>query len=405
MNRSPMLALTTALLALTSISAAQTTSSSWAAIQQAARGQTVNFYMWGGSDDINSYVDTVVAPAAKKLGVTLRRVPVSDTVQAVNKVLGEKQAGKKTGGSVDMIWINGENFKTAQQASLLQTGWAEALPNAKYVNWQSPAIRTDFGFPVNGSESPWGSSQWQYVYDSTRVKEADLPRSFKELATWIHAHPGRFTFPAPPNFSGNRFLRQAMFELAGGQAQFTGPFKPDVWAKASPLLWNYVNDLKPDLWRGGQTFPADVPNLYSLFSNGEIDFAFVQNIAGITAEVKSGVLPETARVFIFDAGTVTDTHYVAIPYNAAHTAGAKVIANLLLTPELQLAKLSGKIWGDGLGIDPVRVSPAFQTQVKAALKVGPYTLDPALLAKKSFGDVAAEYDKNVQDGFKKFVLK
>ncbi|CAM3647182.1 ABC transporter substrate-binding protein [Deinococcus saxicola] len=405
MNRAHILTLTTALLALTSIGAAQTSPPSWAAIQQAARGQTVNFYMWGGSDDINSYVDTVVTPAAKKLGVTLRRVPVSDTVQAVNKVLGEKQAGRNTGGSVDMIWINGENFKTAQQASLLQTSWAETLPNAKYVNWQSPAIRTDFGFPVNGSESPWGSSQWQYVYDSTRVKQADLPRSFKELAAWIHAHPGRFTFPAPPNFSGNRFLRQAMFEVAGGQAQFTGAFKPDVWAKASPLLWNYVNDLKPDLWRGGQTFPADVPNLYSLFSNSEIDFAFVQNIAGIAAEVKSGVLPKTARVFIFDAGTVTDTHYVAIPYNATHTAGAKVIANLLLTPELQLAKLSGKVWGDGLGIDPQRVSPAFQTQVKAALKVGPYTLDPALLAKKSFGDVAAEYDKNVQDGFKKFVLK
>ncbi|MGI8747955.1 MAG: ABC transporter substrate-binding protein [Deinococcus sp.] len=400
-----MLALTTALLALTSMGAAKTSPLSWAATQQAAQGQTVNFYMWGGSDDINSYVDTVVTPAAKKLGVTLRRVPVSDTVQAVNKVLGEKQAGRNTGGSVDMIWINGENFKTAQQARLLQTGWAEALPNAKYVNWQSPAIRTDFGFPVNGSESPWGSSQWQYVYDSTRVKEADLPRSFKDLAAWIHAHPGRFTFPAPPNFSGNRFLRQAMFELAGGQAQFTGPFKPDVWAKASPLLWSYVNDLKPDLWRGGQTFPADVPNLYSLFSNGEIDFAFVQNIAGIAAEVNSGVLPKTARVFIFDAGTVTDTHYVAIPYNPAHAAGAKIVANLLLTPELQLAKLSGKVWGDGLGIDPQRVGPAFQAQVKAALKVGPYTLDPALLAKKSFGDVAAEYDKKVQDGFKANVLK
>lgn len=47
--------------------------------------------MWGGSDDINKYVGTVVAPAAKKLGVTLRRVPVSDTLQAVNKVLGESR--------------------------------------------------------------------------------------------------------------------------------------------------------------------------------------------------------------------------------------------------------------------------------------------------------------------------
>ncbi len=378
---------------------------SWAAIQKQAQGQTVNFYMWGGSDDINRYVDTVVAPAARKVGVTLRRVPVSDTVQAVNKVLGEKQAGKNTNGSVDLIWINGENFRSAAQASLLLTGWAEALPNARYVDWKSPAIRNDFGFPVNGAESPWGSSQWQYVYDSARVKESELPRSFKALATWIKAHPGRFTFPAPPNFSGNRFLRQAMFELAGGQAQFVGPYRPELWAKASPLLFNYIKDIRPSLWRGGQTFPADVPNLYSLFANGEIDFAFVQNIAGIAAEVKSGVLPPTARVFVFDAGTVTDTHYVAIPYNSAHSAGAKVVANLLLTPELQLAKLSGNLWGDGLGINPARVGPAFQKQVRAALKVGPYTLDPALLSSKAFSDVDAQYDRNVQDGFKKEILK
>ncbi|CAM3529555.1 ABC transporter substrate-binding protein [Deinococcus frigens] len=394
-----------ALLTATSTSAQSASAQSWTSIQKEAQGQTVNFYMWGGSDDINKYVDTVVAPAAKKLGVTLRRVPVSDTVQAVNKVLGEKQAGKNRGGSVDMIWINGENFKTASQARLLLTGWSESLPNAKYVNWKSPAVRNDFGFPVNGAESPWGSSQWQYVYDSSRVKEADLPRSFKELATWTGAHPGRFTFPAPPNFSGNRFLRQAMFELAGGQSQFVGAYRPELWARTAPKLWTYLRAIQPNLWRGGQTFPADVPNLYSLFANGEIDFAFVQNIAGIAAEVKSGVLPTTARVFIFDAGTVTDTHYVAIPYNSAHSAGAKVVANLMLTPELQLAKLSGNLWGDGLGIDPARVGPEFQKQVKATLKVGPYTLDPALLSSKAFSDVDAQYDKNVQDGFKKEILK
>ena len=42
---------------------------------------------------------------------------------------------------------------------------------------------------------------------------------------------------------------------------------------------------------------------------------------------------------------------------------------------------------------------------KAALKVGPYTLDPALLSQKAFSDVVAEYDKKVQDGFKTFILK
>lgn len=377
-----------------------TPSAAWTATERAARGQTVNFYMWGGSDNINRYVDTVVAPAARKLGVTVRRVPVTDTAQAVNKVLGEKRAGKVRGGSVDLIWINGENFRTAQQAGLLKTGWAESLPNARYVNWKSPAIRTDFGFPVNGSESPWGSAQWQYVYDSARVKPSELPRSFAALAAWAQRHPGRFTFPAPPNFYGNRFLRQAMFELGGGPQAFAGPFREATWQRASPKLWSYLDGLRPNLWRGGRTFPADLPQLYTLFANGEVDFAFVQNIGGVAAEVQRGLLPKTARVYLFDAGTVSDTHFVAIPFNAAHAAGAQVLANLLLRPDLQLAKLSGDTWGDGLGIDPGRVGPAFSAQVKAALKVGPYTLDPALLARRSFSDVDATYDRRVQDGFR-----
>ncbi len=54
---------------------------------------------------------------------------------------------------------------------------------------------------------------------------------------------------------------------------------------------------------------------------------------------------------------------------------------------------------------PVGSVNSFQTQVKAALKVGPYTLDPALLSSKAFSDVDSQYDKNVQDGFKKEILK
>ncbi len=403
-----ILLLTLSILSLGTLSIASAQNAkplAWPEVLKQAKGQTVNFYMWGGSDNINRYVDTVVAPAVKKYGVTLKRVPLTDTVQAVNKVLGEKQAGKNKNGSVDLIWINGENFKTAMQADLLLKGWAEGLPNAKLVNWQDPAIRNDFGFPVEGAESPWGSTQWQYVYDSARVKESELPHTFTELASWIHAHPGRFTFPAPPNFYGNRFLRQALFDLAGGQKPFAGKFSEQLWNAKSPLLWTYLKDIKPDLWRGGQTFPNDVPQLYQLLANGEVDFAFVQNIAGISAEVQSGQLPKTARVYLFDPGTVSDHHYVAIPYNSGSRAGAMLVANTLLDPQLQLKKLSGDVWGDGLAIDPARVGGAFPNQVRAALKVGPYTLDPAVLAKHTFGDVAAEYDQRVQDGFKNKILK
>ncbi len=43
---------------------------------EAARGQTVRWWMFGGDAKVNAYVDDTVAPAARKLGVTIERVPI-----------------------------------------------------------------------------------------------------------------------------------------------------------------------------------------------------------------------------------------------------------------------------------------------------------------------------------------
>ena len=377
---------------------------SWSDVLAEAKGQTVSWFMWGGADNINKFVDDSYGAALKKLGVTLKRVPLTDTADAVNKVLGEKQAGKNAGGSIDLIWINGENFKTAKQGKLLFEGWAEKIPNAKYVNWKNPAVANDFGFPVQGSESPWGSAQWQYVYDSARVKEADAPKSFKALLAWAKAHPGRFTFVAPPAFYGNRFLRMILFELSGGRDAFDGAFNEKVWNEKSPALWAYLKEIKPFLWRKGETFPKDIADLNQLYANGEVDFTFTQTPGGIAAEVASGKLPTSSRLYLFDAGTVADFHYVAIPYNSGSKAAALVLANTILDPDLQVMKATPKVWGDGLGIDANKLDANDKAKLAKELVAGPHTLAPGVLAAAAIGDVVADYDKRVQDGFKTNVL-
>jgi putative spermidine/putrescine transport system substrate-binding protein len=96
-----------------------------------------------------------------------------------------------------LIWINGQNFFTLQQANLLYGPWAESIPNSTLINWDNPAVAYDFGSPVNGYESPWSSAQFQFIYDSARMDPSDLPRTYDELMAWIKAHPGRFTYIAP----------------------------------------------------------------------------------------------------------------------------------------------------------------------------------------------------------------
>src|SRR5918997_3843651 len=133
-------------LALTSCGGAAGTGSSpgemrpFSELEKEARGTEVNLAMYGGDEAINAYVDDYVIPELEKEhGIELTRTPLGDTADAVNKLLNEKQAGKDD-GTIDLVWINGENFATGADADLWYGPWAERLPNARFIDWESPSI-------------------------------------------------------------------------------------------------------------------------------------------------------------------------------------------------------------------------------------------------------------------------
>jgi ABC-type uncharacterized transport system YnjBCD substrate-binding protein len=130
----------------------------WDQVVAQAKGTTVNFFMWGGDDNINRYINEFVAQQLKQeYDITLKQTPLGDTVEAVNKALGEKTAGKQDGGSIDMVWINGENFRTMRQGQLLYGPWAQQLPSAAQIPWDQPGVANDFGYPADGYEAPWAA--------------------------------------------------------------------------------------------------------------------------------------------------------------------------------------------------------------------------------------------------------
>ena len=72
----------------------------WEEVVEAARGGTVNWFMWGGADNINEYVSGYIGSELKdRYNVTLKRVGINDTAEAVNIVIGEKQAGIDDAGA------------------------------------------------------------------------------------------------------------------------------------------------------------------------------------------------------------------------------------------------------------------------------------------------------------------
>lgn len=374
----------------------------WDEVVADAKGQSINWYMWGGNTSINDYVSKYLGDRLKsEYDITMNRVVVNDTVEAVNKVLGEKQAGKTSDGSVDMIWINGENFKTMKQGDLLFGPFLDNLPNYEYLNPDTAFVNVDFGTPIDGYEAPWTRSQFVIEYDSANI--SDPPKTIQGLLEWACDNPGKFTYIAPPQFTGTAFLTHLLYDLNGGPEAFQGPFDQAKWDEASAELWTTLNELKPCLWRNGETYAKDPAQLDDLFSNGEVSFGMNYGVNHAATQVKNGKFPESTRTFVFDNGTVANASYVAIPFNAANKAAALVVANLILEPQASLYGAVPANWGNLSPLDEARL-PADVKAGFAAIELPPQTLTVAQLANQ-LPPLTPDYIKALEAGFNEKVLQ
>jgi putative spermidine/putrescine transport system substrate-binding protein len=376
---------------------------SWQQVVEEARGQKLYWYMWGGSDLINKFVNGYVAGRLQEqYDIDLEMVPVTDATTFVNKVLGEKQAGRDSGGSVDVMWINGENFRTMREAGLLFGPYADRLPNMKYVDAADSSIANDFGYPVEGYESPYGSAQVVIAYDSAKVGEP--PRSIEDLLNWIRANPGKFTYPGIPDFTGSVFVRHLFYYVAGGYDQLLGPFDQKLFDEIAPKLWRLLNELEPYLWRQGKTYPESHTKLQELFANGEVYFDMSYNPSEAASFVAQGRYPESVRTFVFDSGTIGNTHYVAISYNSSSKAAAMVLANLLLDPATQYEKSRPEVWGD-LPVLSIGKLPQEWRDRFLSLPRPPAVLSPDVLSSHKIPELQATWLEAIEKGWTENVLQ
>ncbi len=347
----------------------------WAAVERAARGQTVYWNAWGGDEKINAYMAWAAEQIQRHHGVTVRLVKVTDTAEVVARVLAERTAGRVTDGSVDLVWINGENFAAMKQAGLLFGPFTQRLPAMALVDATDPTITHDFTVPVEGLEAPWGRAQLVFVYDSARLP--DPPRSLGALGAWAKANPGRFTYPEPPDFTGSTFLKQALYELAPDRSVLARPAAEPVFSRTTAPLWAWLEELRPHLWRQGMVYPRNAPALRQLLDDGEVEFAMTFHPAEPSADIAQGLLPPTARSFVLEGGTIGNVHFLAIPFNARAPEGAQVAINFLMSPEAQARKQDAAVWGDDTILDLGRLPPAERARFQA-LDPGPATVPPHL---------------------------
>ena len=373
----PMLAAAALAAALAMPALADPDPADWDAVTAEAQGQTVYWNAWGGSDVINDFITWIGEQAAEQ-GVTLEHVKLTDTAEAVSRVLAEKTAGKDEGGAIDLIWINGENFASMKAQDLLFGPWAEALPNRALTDPQNSALSADFTVPTDGMESPWGMAQLVFFHDSARLPEP--PRTMPTLLAWAQANPGRFTFPQPPDFLGATFLKQALIEFSPDMMALEGPVEDSDYEATTAPLWAFMDELTPNLWRQGRAYPQNGARLVQLMADNEIDIGFDFNPNAASNAIANGQLPDSVRSHVHDGGTLGNASFVAIPYNANAKAGAMVVADILLSPEAQARMADPEVWGLGTVLDVAALEPE-QLLLFDRIEFGPATLKPEELGE------------------------
>ena len=346
--------------------------SPWQQIEAKGSNQDIYFYAWGGDPQINAYLQWVSDQVDDKYNINLVHVKLSDTSEAVSRVLAEKSAHNDNQGSVDLVWINGANFATMSENSLLLKQWANKLPNFALTDPKNnPTVNFDFGVPTNGMEAPWGQASLTFYYDSLTTSKP--PTTLTELTAWTAKNPGRFSYPKPPDFLGMSFLKYVLVMLHEQKDAQTGkntsvqlnlPATEENTALILDPLWAFLDGFHPTLWRNGEQFVQTGAQMRRLVDDTELSLAFTFSAPEVPAAVQRYDLPQSIRSYAMSDGSLSNTHFVAIPYNASHPQAAQLVANFLMSPEAQAKKQTPSVWGDKSVLVQSTLSPAQQALFK-----------------------------------------
>ncbi|HDX8360645.1 TPA: ABC transporter substrate-binding protein, partial [Aeromonas hydrophila] len=147
-------------------------------------------------------------------------------------------------------------------------------------------------------------------------------------------------------FHGSSFLKQILLELTPDPAPLYREATESDFAKVTAPLWAWLDQLHPTLWRKGKLFPTSAAETRQLLDDGELAMAISFNPQEAQSAVQNGTLPPSVMAVAMAKGALTNSHFLAIPFNANARAGAKVVANFLLSPAAQARKAEPAFWGD-----------------------------------------------------------
>ena len=296
--------------------------------------KVVNVYS-DGDTNISDWFSNVVKPAFDKASSnhTLNFVNVRGVGDGTKAVAERALAALQTNSDPQ---AEAFDYDALGNPELIKGGlWYEfepadaKVPNAKNLN---PAgITSKYDLPYRGS-------QVLLAYDSAKVADADVPKTFAALIEWVKKNPGQFTYCRPDKGgSGGNFVTRAIYEVTGKDPT---KFKPGA---ADPALladyakaWDLLRSIHDATFENG-SYPAGNQPALQLLANGSISMVSAWSDQAIQA-LSKGVLPETIKLVQFEDLPMPGGYaHLSVPKNAANLDGALELANFLLSTDIQVS--------------------------------------------------------------------
>jgi len=138
----------------------------------------------------------------------------------------------------------------------------------------------------------------------------------------------------------------AHLEAGADRKALYAPYNAEAFARTTAPLWATLDLLHPELWKQGRQFPANTPVMRQMLADGELSISLTFNPNEAANQIAAKALPASVVSYQHSAGTIGNTHFLAIPFNARAKAAAQVTANFLLSPLAQARKADIRHWGD-----------------------------------------------------------
>jgi len=293
---------------------------------------TLNVYT-NGDTNISDWLANVVAPGFEKANPQYKvNMVIARTGITMTDVINRTIAAMKTNSDPQVDVIEGLDPSGFTQESVDAKLWTtfskDNIPNYGNLN---PAVNTiPYGLPYRGS-------QVLLAYDSTKVPENEVPKTFADLITWIKAHPGQFVYCRPDKGgSGGNFVIRAIYEANGKDPSvFTADnYTDDMATKLLMPAWKILSDVNANIYQNGSYPAGNLPTL-QLLANGSVSMITAWSDQSLEA-LQKGTLPDTIKLTQFtDLPMPGGYVYTAIPVNAAHKDGALAFANYYVSLENQ----------------------------------------------------------------------